>query len=196
LFYKLPGGTYTSKPMTHVGPNYSASVKLPATGGRTGNVSYYVSSVDGSPGQKMRISPVQAVAVKKCDIPPRFTRTYAKPAIIYVPMKTAVVGVPKCSQHSSNVITLNTVATDADNAIVKVVFWYTPYGGTRQSLKLTILSGSIANGNLTNAKFAKLPDASPHTFSGYFIATDAAGRDSAREPLGNPPLTEQGCSPG
>ena len=194
LFFKLPGGAYTSKPMSRAGSTWSASVKQPSTGGRTGNVSYYIVSKDASAAGKTRTSPIQAVAVKKCDIPPTFTRPYAKPAIIYVP--TTVVGAgPLCSAQPSP-IELRTYATDVDNAIVKVVFWYTPYRGTRHSLNLTKIPSGEWYGQLTNAKFAKLPGPGPYTFSGYFIATDAAGRDSARTAVSDPPLTEMGCQPG
>ena len=84
-----------------------------------------------------------------------------------------------------------------DDAVAKVRFWYTPYGGTLQKLELTHVSGNQWSGTLTNAHFPKLTSPGRDIRSpGYFVATDkAGGRSSPHQPSSVYPLSERGCSP-
>ena len=205
LYWRLPGHPYAKRAMTH-GSGSTWAVQLFARTDikATGTVSYYVRAADASSGKVTRRTPSTdaTFVVRNCDIPPTVTGSLISQSqygnFLYVPLKASAIGIPICSQlkPAINQFVIQANVSDPDDTITRVVFSYTPYKGAAHALELSHVSGTLYRGILTNAKFAKLATIGPFRFSGFFVATDAAGRTSPhRLPAVGAPLNEQGCSP-
>jgi hypothetical protein len=205
LYWRLPGGAYTKRPMSHgAGSTWAVQLFAKTDFKTTGIVSYYVRATDASPGKVSRRTPTvdATFTVTKCDIPPTVTDFSLQPGqsgntFLYVRLKAAAVGLPACpTSVALNEVRILGYATDPDDAIAKIVFWYTPFGGTRQSLTLSRTGSGPFAAYLTNKKFSKLPPGGKQVASGYLVATDAAGRTSPRWPPGGSiNIVEQPCYP-
>jgi hypothetical protein len=198
LFYKLPGAAYVSKPMSHTGSAYGATVNVPTGFGKAGSLSYYVVSTDSSPEAKTRTSPTQTISVKKCDLPPTFsdfTTSGPNGSYIYIPSSGPAGTMPPCSvfNNTNNYIQVKGFASDPDGSVAKMVFWFTPYGGKLRSLALS--PAAKFAGNLVAKYFTKLPKPGSYAFSGYLVAYDNLGHSSAHFPVGGLSFTEEACFP-
>lgn len=192
LFWKVSGGSYARKPMTHgAGTTWSAQLYALTDIRTTGTVSYYVLAVDGSAAKLQRRMPASdaTFVVAKCDFPPTVTSMDFGGSLITVPLK----GAPPCVPSTSVGVFAN--ATDPDGSVVKVVFYYRPYppSGKVQSLVLTSTgSKGSFSGQLTNAKFPRLSAPGKWTVPWSMVAYDNAGRTSAKY-MGKLTLEEQSC---
>jgi hypothetical protein len=209
LFYRLPGATaFSNKAMTHSGSAYSATVAV-APNSQAGNLDYYIVAKDGSPSALTTTTPPRTVPVKKCDIPPSVdgytTATGPNGANVYVPRQEPppydpAVDFNKCSvfnDPSTNFIRVTGSATDPDDAVVSMVFRFTPKNGTLRSVTMTPIAGGF-EGKLYQRYFNTLPPKqnAAWAFDGYFVATDKTGRSSVHFPdPGTLSLTEEACAP-
>jgi hypothetical protein len=203
LYWRLPGHSYARRAMTHgSGSTWAVQLFARTDVKGTGTVSYYVRAADGSSGKVSRRTPSTdaTFVVKDCDIPPTVTDYTTVPSqygsYLWVPLKAVVPGFASTCPTTvgPNQLGIRGFATDPDDQVAKIVFWYTPYGGTRQSLTLPSSTNFFAY--LNNKKFAKLPKPGIYQGSGYLVATDAAGRTSRRWPAsGSISIEERACSP-
>jgi hypothetical protein len=200
LFWKVPGSSYTRTPMSH-GPGTTWSAQLYALTDirTTGTVSYYVLAVDASASKLERRMPASdaTFVVRKCDLPPTVTDLSFKGPSGYV-IKVPMSGGAPCPPKQANSITIVAYATDPDDAITRMVFYYTPFTtGTSKVAHLTLQPtnvGGTFTGTLYNADFPTLPDAGPYAVPWYLVAIDAAGRTSPKlGPPQGPVLQERSC---
>ena len=194
LFWKVAGGrAYTRTPMSHgTGTTWSAQLYALTDIKMTGTVSYHVIAVDNSAAKLERRMPATdgTFVVGKCDLPPKVTDASVG-SVIKVPIK----GAGPCPTDPKNYIFINAFATDADDAVAKIVFYYTPYPTATSNLQhLTLTKTStpgLFTGKLYNTNFPALPKAGSYAFPWYLVAVDAAGRSSPR--YAQAPLKEQSC---
>ena len=171
----------------------------------TGTVSYYVRATDGSPAKVTRRTPGAdaTFTVKNCDIPPTVTDFSLQPGqsgntYLYVRTQTGSRWYPALSdaRRQLNEVRILGYATDPDDAVAKMMFWYTPFGGTRQSLTLPHTSSGSVRGIPHEQEIPEAAAGGKQVASGYLTATDAAGRTSPRWPPGGPiNIVEQPCYP-
>lgn len=210
LFWRLPGQSYTKRSMSHGAGNTWAIQLFAETDIKTtGTVSYFIQATDASPAKLTRRTPTAdtTFTVKKCDIPPvvdgfKIYTPGQSGGVIFVKRGGTSSAEGECATHpsSSNYIQLTGSGTDADDAIVKMVFRYRPYGTTTYKV-LTLVSTSAGGftGKLYAKEFKQLPDkpSGVYAFDGYFLATDKSGRSSVRYPElpFTMDLTEKSCWP-
>ena len=194
LVYKLPSGSYVTKAMTGTGARYTATVNVPSGFGHTGSLDYYVVSKDKSAEEKTRTSPLKQVTIRKCDRPPKVSDS----AVPSGPIRVPVAGGGACPADPTNYIFITAFATDPDDAVASIVFYYRPYPTTTSKLEhLTLTRTStpgLFTGKLYNTNFPKLPkNGLYNTSPWYLVAIDAAGRSSPKYSQGTASLQETQC---
>jgi hypothetical protein len=196
LFWKVSGGSYVQVPMSHgAGTTWSVQLYGLTDIKTTGTVSYYVLAADDSAAKLERRMPASdaTLVVKKCDLPPKVSDS----AVPSGPIKVPVAGGGPCPADPKNYIFITAFATDPDDAVAEIVFYYTPYPTNSSKLEhLTLAKTStpgLFTGKLYNTNFPKLPKAGTYNTSPwYLVAIDAAGRSSPKYTQGAS-LQEQQC---